>query len=323
MNVFYEMSDDGFIQWVGSTWGIRILKLRQDLDLQGSPERTLSRVAVEDDKGDVLLVEKFAPEKCESRQRIARALLRFKDEGLTQALGGIPAHNDLVLNLYNGCGIQVSPFIHSTGLARPQWLDQPKVGRALAGFLIRMKSIPDSRVADLSFPVFDLEGYVRNLFKAMEENHPHRAEQYRPFLNFLEEGLWSGGHRFPMTFCHGDYHPMNVIWDDEQVKAVIDWEFAGFKPDIYDAANLVGCAGMEHPEGLVGPMVVTFLHDLGQARIVHGDSWRWFPDYVLALRFAWLSEWLRKNDTEMLETEAVYMKILIAHKNALREAWEI
>ena len=39
-------------------------------------------------------------------------------------------------------------------------------------------------------------------------------------------------------------------------------------------------------------------------------SLNYLTDFVLALRFAWLSEWLRKDDEEMLELELVYWEIL-------------
>lgn len=73
------------------------------------------------------------------------------------------------------------------------------------------------------------------------------------------------------AFCHGDLHPLNVIWMHDKIHAVIDWEFAGFKPDIYDAANLVGCAGIENPEGLSMPMVTAFLQSIRKADMIKGQ----------------------------------------------------
>ncbi len=116
---------------------------------------------------------------------------------------------------------------------------------------------------------------------------------------------------------------MNVIWDHHRIKAVIDWEFLGFKPDIYDLANLVGCAGIENPEGFGMPMVITFLREIRAAKIISSQGWQYFPEYILALRFAWLSEWLRKKDQEMLEMEAAFMDILIKNIKDLRYIWEI
>jgi len=48
-------------------------------------------------------------------------------------------------------------------------------------------------------------------------------------------------------------------------------------------------------------------------------GWQFFPEYLLALRFAWLSEWLRQKDKEMIEMEEAYMKLLVGNMEILRQ----
>ena len=94
------------------------------------------------------------------------------------------------------------------------------------------------------------------------------------------------------------------------------------KADCYDAANLIGCAGMKYPEGLVTSMVIHFLEtlrsesdrkragmDCGGCRIKHG------PWFRMAL---W---WLRKKDAERLETEGVYMGATVRKVADLLDIW--
>ena len=50
-------------------------------------------------------------------------------------------------------------------------------------------------------------------------------------------------------------------------------------------------------------------------------SWRALPAYVLALRFAWLSEWLRVRDHEMVALECDYLELLLARQQELLAAW--
>jgi len=50
-------------------------------------------------------------------------------------------------------------------------------------------------------------------------------------------------------------------------------------------------------------------------------SWTCLPEFVVALRFAWLSEWLRKDDVEMIGLELDYMDLLIEHRGRLRRVW--
>jgi len=42
---------------------------------------------------------------------------------------------------------------------------------------------------------------------------------------------------------------------------------------------------------------------------------------VIASRFGWLSEWLRKRDHEMLEMELDYFDILVHQRRALADLW--
>ena len=80
--------------------------------------------------------------------------------------------------------------------------------------------------------------------------------QSRPFL----KNAWRDVHGLlPVAFCHGDYHPLNMIWSETDMQGVIDWEFSGTKPENYDAAILIGCMGMETPDALTGPLVTEFI----------------------------------------------------------------
>ena len=321
MNAFYELEDEAFLHWVEETWGIGIHGIRKDLEIQGSPERSLLRAAVSDGANRVFILEKFGTDQQPRRHRINQALEHLQARGVTAALEGVKGKNGRVLNSHGSAWYQLTPFVAGTELERPQWLDSPDKGRNMARFWVEMKQLEDAPFKRMGFETFDIGPYIHGLFKDMENHAPDRARQYKPFLEFLDQGFMAARHGLRQTFCHGDFHPLNVIWQGQGVAAVIDWEFAGFKPDIYDAANLVGCAGIEHPQGLVGPMVMTFLHELKQAAVIESESWQWFLEYVLALRFAWLSEWLRKKDMEMLETEAAFMEILITHQHDLKEAW--
>ncbi|MDD9304124.1 MAG: aminoglycoside phosphotransferase family protein [Desulfobacter sp.] len=193
----------------------------------------------------------------------------------------------------------------------------------MASFLISMRKASKGITDHYSFSCFSIKEYIYTLFREMKVYHPKVREQYLPMRTFLEKGFMDAHDHLDFAFCHGDFHPLNVIWHNHQINAVIDWEFIGIKPDCYDAANLVGCAGIEHPQGLAMPMVTSFLSNLQKTSVISAAGWRWFPEYVLALRFAWLSEWLKKQDEQMLETEAVFMNILIDQMGELRKIWSI
>ncbi len=142
-----------------------------------------------------------------------------------------------------------------------------------------------------------------------------------PVLAFLEECFMSVCDSLPVGFCHGDYHPLNIIWGKENILSVIDWEFLGIKPEIYDLVNMVGCLGIEHPSSLVGDLVRRLIARLKAADLYSDVSWRHFLEFVVAMRFAWLSEWLRKDDREMIGLELDYMGLLIQNRDLLARKW--
>ena len=72
---------------------------------------------------------------------------------------------------------------------------------------------------------------------------------------------------------------------------------------------------------MTGALVSALLGRLASTERYAPESWRLLPELVLANRFGWLSEWLRKQDEEMVELELDYMHLLIARAEALRSAW--
>jgi len=97
----------------------------------------------------------------------------------------------------------------------------------------------------------------------------------------------------------------------------------GIKPEIYDAANLVGCIGIENPEGLTGELACDFIAALKDAGLISDINREVFTEFVIAVRFAWLSEWLRHKDREMIELETVYMNLLTDNSGMLKNTWKI
>ncbi|MBW1821795.1 MAG: hypothetical protein JRF40_14960 [Deltaproteobacteria bacterium] len=78
---------------------------------------------------------------------------------------------------------------------------------------------------------------------------------------------------------------------------------------------------MEDPESLVGDLIAELIQRLRQAKLFSDLSWRYLLEFIVALRFAWLSEWLRKSDKDMIELEQVYMRLLIENKEKLINFW--
>ncbi len=303
-------------------WDLEFKENRPDYPLAGSPERSLFRTVVEDSAERRFILEQLPPAVLVRKQETATTVEYLAHKGLE----GLHPHlrnrdGDFITKALGGFW-QISPFIDGVELPRPEYTLDAWRGKALARFLVDIKG----RSAGIPFgdsrQPFSIVTFVRELMMRMNRHHPERAAAVEPAYLHLEKHFSSAHDRLPVAFCHGDPHPLNVIWGDDSIRAVIDWEFSGTKPEIYDAALLLGCIGMEDPGSLAGPLVMAFLNELRSANCFDAAGIAILPEFVLALRFAWLSDWLRKKDEEMVEMETDYIKLFLFHLRDLKEAWK-
>jgi homoserine kinase type II len=306
---------------ISARWGLKVKRLLPCINIEGSPERSLFRTVFEDTKGDRFILEQIPPQSRGTRIRIAETLTYLKQQGLNRVRPYLPDGQNRYLLEHKGQLWQIAPFIPGTALDRQTYLYEQWRGGRLADFLIALKDKTEGLPFFNPAQHFSLKDYVLRLFQNITRHNPPLAQSLQPIMVFLEKNFFHVYNSFPVAFCHGDYHPLNIIWATNDIKIVIDWEFAGYKPEIYDTANMIGCIGIEHPSGLLGGLVSEFIHRLRQERFLPDTSWDYLVEFVIAVRFGWLSEWLRKSDTDMIEMETVYMKLLMAEKTRLRNAW--
>jgi homoserine kinase type II len=235
----------------------------------------------------------------------------LRERGLERIQTYLPDTRGEYVARHGGDLWQVSPYRDGVFLPRPGYIRDGWRGSALAPGLPRTDRRP-----------FSILHFIDDLRARMKRHNPAVLEEVEAVIRFLFADFGAVHDRLPVLFCHGDLHPVNVIWSGQGIACVIDWEFMGFKPEVYDAANLIGCIGMEHPEGLTGHLVRDFLDTLDRANLFSPLGRRWLAEAVVALRFAWLSEWLRKRDREMVDLEVVYLKLLMENRDFLREEWE-
>jgi homoserine kinase type II len=310
-----------------TSYGIDFGKLREDISLFGSPERTESRVVFEDAEGHPFIFEVVAKARLEKKRAIARTLSAFSliDPSLPIAPYRRSSTGEHVLET-DGRYVQVVPYIEGKPLDRERYLGDDWRGDAAAGFLIAMRRVSASLRPDEMGPVpgpFLLRDYVADLVEKIRRNEPALLSGISPVLSHLESDFFPSEHSVPTAFCHGDYHPVNIIWSEIGVAGVIDWEFAGPKAGLYDVANMVGCLGMEDPDALKSGIVTTFLAALHESDAFSGDDWKGFPDLLLATRFAWLSEWLRFKERALIELESEYMNLILENRDFLSRIWKI
>ncbi len=291
-----------------SSWGIDFLRERPDVVIAGSPERTDFRVVIEDRRGDLFIVEAVAPGIRVRKHRIATILAQLNARGVAGVTPyQVTAAGDFFVFSQEKYW-QVVPYVPGLALDRPAYVFDSWRGEAAAEFLLRLRK----SAVDLSQPVFSLPTYIDGLVESIRKNRPDVLPNVETMHAFVRKRLYPVYDRLPVCFCHGDYHAINIVWNANGIAAVIDWEFCGVKPELYDAANMVSCLGIEDPECLWAGAPVAFLDRLRASGQYAGISFEYFTDLMIAFRFAWLSEWLRKDDDDMLRMEFDYFDILAA-----------
>lgn len=315
---FYEQ----MLTDVARLWDVEIKDARRVVPLAGSPERSEFRTVVESIKGDLFVLERLISRSYERKKKIAQRLDRLAEEGLEWIIPYRKNRDGEQILPYHYQFWQIQDYYSGVELDHPQYAFDEWRGRALADFLIELKR-REGAVCEAQEIPFRLQPYVFRLVCDVETHDPWCLPRMRPAIDLLKKNFFPAEKNLPCGFCHGDFHPLNVIWSPRGIGAVIDWEFCGMKTELYDAALLVGCLGVEDPEALTADCVCAFLERLQAAGLYQRVSWRYFFELVLAARFGWMAEWLRKKDLEMVEMELDYWDILLEERAALETAWRV
>lgn len=306
---------------VANLWQIRLKKLHPRIAIQGSPERSLFRIVLEDHQDGYFLLEQIAQKSLEHKKQVARTLDLLAGKKLARIRPYLTNENGDFILKYKNDFWQISPFVKGVELIREKYIFEKWRGHALAGFLIELSQKSQKLPFDDSCNVFSLKNYVYKLVREINLYNKDIRDEINRVVCFLEKDFMPIYEKLPVAFCHGDYHPLNVIWSNDDIKCVIDWEFCGFKSELYDVANLIGCIGVENPQSLLGELVKSFIARMKKSGIISKDSWKHLLDFIVALRFAWLAEWLRRKDKEMIQLELDYMRLLIDNKTILQKSW--
>ena len=306
---------------VADLWHVRLKKLHHNIPIQGSPERSVFRVVLEDNNGKYFVLEQIPVKSLEHKRNIAATLDFLSKKNLARIQSYLADEKSKHVIKYKNGFWQIIPFVPGVLIDRRKYMYEKWRGRALADFLIELRRKSENLTFFNPGKVFSLKDYVYKLIREINLYNKDIKDEIKDIADFLEEDFMPAYEKLPVAFCHGDYHPMNIIWSADDIKCVIDWEFSGYKSEIYDTANLIGCVGGEDPQSLTGDLVRSFIADMKRAEIISNISWRYLVDFIIALRFAWLSEWLRRMDTEMIRLELDYMRLLIENKSSLQKAW--
>lgn len=303
-------------------YGKNLKKVHYDIPINGSPERSAFRVVVEDDNDEKFILENIKTDTKDRKQEIIDCLSKLKGNGLSSSIYYLKSKDGKEIVESMSLFWQLQPFVDGIDLIRPNYIFEEWRGVALSNFLQDMWSASEKASINEG-EVYSILDYVDEISAIIKEHKPEVYLQIDPVIEFLKKDFYKVHDTFPVKFCHGDYHPINAIWGDRKINSVIDWEFMGRKPEIYDIANMMGCIGIEDPRSFFSGLANAFVIDLKESKEISDKSWEYLPEFILALRFAWLSEWLRKKDDEMIDLEIAYMKLIMDNLAKLKELFTL
>ena len=208
-------------------------------------------------------------------------------------------------------------------MSRPSYVIDRWRGRACARFLTDLREKGRNMPILEPAKAFSMSRFIEKMSDTMKRYDPRVRKRLDSAFRFIEQELVDHEGALPMVFCHGDFHPLNVIWSEDDLRSVIDWEFMGYKPEVYDMANLIGCVGFEDPAALSKGLAAELISQMKNTAPVSEPSWEVLPEWVVAIRFAWLSDWLRRRDQEMVDLEIAYINLLIDNRKALKQIWGV
>jgi homoserine kinase type II len=290
-------------------WGIGRFEIVPHEPVPGSPERARSRTVVEDLRGTRFVLEQLAWQAFDRKTEIAERMDRLQRSGLCVS-PYLKGENGQWLQRHRGSCWQLAPLVRGVPLDRERYWKDGWRGQAVGHFLADLANI--SRKWEPEGALFSLPDYIEDLIQRIERHDPHYLPQIEPLADDLRRRCYPAVTDAPSAFCHGDPHPVNTIWGKERILAVIDWEFCGWKPALYDAALVVGCVGAEAPEAGDADFIAAFTDTLRKRRAYGREAMARLPLFVPAVRFGWLSEWLRRKDVPMIQFELFYIGRLIA-----------
>ena len=194
-------------------YNIELKRLCPEINIQGSPERTMFRTVIEDTKNNLWIMEEISDNKYNTKLNIAKTLEFLQDMPEVQPY--LKNKNKESITKHNNKFWMVIQYFKGIELKRPEYINDSWRGEALADFLIRFKEKKENIDFFDKNNIFSIKEYVYESMKKFEDNKKI-ADKLKPIVKHLEKEFMSIHDSLPITFCHGDYHPLKdknlLLW---------------------------------------------------------------------------------------------------------------
>ena len=303
------------------SWHIEIPVQYGDFEMTKTVLNTESSLSITDAHGVQWILEQIAEESYSRKQSIAETLERLENHpGMSirpyqrNSLGQF-------ITCFSGKLCTLRPHTEGIPLNRNSWFTESWRSDALADFIICLHRAGKSISMQDSEKPSSIIDFIKRKTETLERHRPDTSNSLSHVFKGLETSLFPVLSALPTAFCHGDFHTENVVWGENSIQTVISWECCGFKPEIYDAALMVGSIGFESPDALASDFTRRFIHRLKEAALFKQESWLIFYDLVIATRYEWLAKWMHTQDERARDLEILYMNLLHSQKTYILKKW--
>jgi homoserine kinase type II len=293
----------------------------EEVDANRRNRRLIASFLISDANSAKWLLDEIQEDQYEKFLRLAECLENLKERGIKQVQAY--EHNTLgqFVTFYSGRLYMLRPQPKGSSLTHSQWLaDRAKIG-AFVDFLAQLKS---TSAALPHLPAIDgksIIDYIRRTTDTFQRHRPELAERLSPILKHLEATLFITLPTTRLSLCHSNLVDENLHWTGSELSGVSGWEFCDMKNEAYDAALVAGCIGFDDPDRLVDDPAQPLIGSLNSLMAWEAESWASFYDLMIAIRFGWLSKWMRINDEKTRDKEVLYMNYLVTQRDFIRRTW--
>ena len=189
MTIFVAVSEDLLFD-VMRLWGLELGRIRQDMAIHGSPERSEYRVVVESAKGDLFLLEQVYSHTVDRKKEIARCLDHLVENGLEMVIPYRKNRRGERVLPFAGKFWQIQDFLPGVELDRSSYVFDGWRGKAAADFLIRFKESSQA-INQYEGKVFSVKKYIYRLVQDIQTHDPAYVGRVQPVFDFLEKKFFS------------------------------------------------------------------------------------------------------------------------------------
>ncbi|HNW82296.1 MAG TPA: phosphotransferase [bacterium] len=282
-----------------------------DANIYGALSRMAGRTAVLDKNGRKYLVEKHHFWNLDKKLKIAENIEIINSSGFSVCTPYLKNKEGKAACEFKNRVWMIQPFIENDLLKRPDYLDDWTKGKNAAVALLKLYEVTSDRKMNDIIEGFSLVTHTEDLISKIKKSYPEIHTELKDVIHIIEQLFNRSIKDSRLIFCHGDYHPMNILWKNDTVVSVIDWEFSGYRPALTDVANIIGCAGFENRNAIDRDFVKEFIKIIENSGFFSDSELKNLMLFVLGFRFSgWLNEWINDRDIEMIQREINYLKIL-------------